>query len=215
MTALYVFDAYGTLFDVHAAVNRHADKIGPDAARFSQTWRAKQLEYSWVLGLCGRYEPFWLLTERALDYAFASFPAVDRSLRARLLDTYRALDAYPEAADALRRLRAGGAMTAILSNGDAAMLRDAVTSAGLADLLDATLSVETAGTFKTHPRAYALVTERFGLDASQAVFVSSNRWDVAGATAFGLAAIWLNRAGAPDEYADLAPKRVIATLAEL
>ncbi|TVR08835.1 MAG: haloacid dehalogenase type II [Salinarimonadaceae bacterium] len=215
MPALYVFDAYGTLFDVHAAVNRHAGKIGPDAARFSQVWRAKQLEYSWVLGLCGRYEPFWRLTERALDYAFESFPAVDPSLRASLLDAYRALDAYPEAPAALERLRAGGAMTAVLSNGDAAMLNDAVTSAGLGPLLDAALSVEEAGVFKTHPRAYALVTERFGVNAGEIAFVSSNRWDVAGAAAFGFAAIWLNRAGAPDEYRDLAPRRVIATLQEL
>jgi 2-haloacid dehalogenase len=92
-----VFDAYGTLFDVHAAVARHAAAVGPDAARLSEIWRAKQLEYSWVLSLAGRYEPFWTLTERALDHAFARCPAVDRALREPLLDAYRTLDAFPDA----------------------------------------------------------------------------------------------------------------------
>src|SRR6185436_20536850 len=93
-----IFDAYGTLFDVHSAVGRHMAAIGPDAARLSETWRAKQLEYSWVLSLAGRYEPFWSLTERALDYAFARFPQIDRAIGPLLLDAYRSLDAYPDVA---------------------------------------------------------------------------------------------------------------------
>ena len=101
-----VFDAYGTLFDVHAAVARHAAAIGPDAARLSEIWRAKQLEYSWVLSLAGRYEPFWTLTERALDHAFARCPTVDGGLREPLLDAYRKLDAFPDAAATLAGLRA-------------------------------------------------------------------------------------------------------------
>ncbi|MCC2650624.1 MAG: haloacid dehalogenase, type, partial [Microvirga sp.] len=91
-----IFDAYGTLFDVHSAVGRHMAEVGPDAARFSEVWRTKQLEYSWVLSLAGHYEPFWTLTERALDYAFARFPDVDRSIRPLLLEAYRTLDAYPD-----------------------------------------------------------------------------------------------------------------------
>src|SRR5215212_5167124 len=90
-----IFDAYGTLFDVHSAVGRHAAQVGPDAARLSEVWRTKQLEYSWVLSLAGRYEPFWTLTERALDHAFARCPTVDRALREPLLDAYRTLDAFP------------------------------------------------------------------------------------------------------------------------
>src|SRR5215212_12203639 len=100
-----IFDAYGTLFDVHAAVARHAAAVGPDAARLSEIWRAKQLEYSWVLSLAGRYEPFWILTERALDHAFARCPTVDRGLREALLDAYRRLDAFPDAAATLAGLR--------------------------------------------------------------------------------------------------------------
>ncbi len=100
-TKAVIFDAYGTLFDVHSAVGRHMAQVGSDAARFSEIWRAKQLEYSWVLSLAGRYEPFWALTEQALDYAFARFPDVDRSVRPLLLQAYRTLDAYPDVRETL------------------------------------------------------------------------------------------------------------------
>jgi len=212
---VFIFDAYGTLFDVHAAVGRHAERIGPDAERLSQIWRAKQLEYSWVLGLAGRYEPFWRLTERALDYALGSCLSVDPTIRADLLDAYRVLDCYPEVPDVLRRLRAGGARTGILSNGDQRMLGAAVRSAELGDLLDHVLSVDLVRCFKPDPRVYALAIDAFGTERDDLVFVSSNRWDIAGATAFGYACIWINRAGLPDEYPDLPPQRRIDNLAGL
>src|ERR1700728_2533652 len=101
MNEVYVFDAYGTLFDVHAAITRHRAAAGPDADRFSEVWRAKQLEYSWTLTLAGRYTDFWTLTEQALDYAFARFPSVDRALRQNLLDAYFKLDAFADARAAL------------------------------------------------------------------------------------------------------------------
>jgi 2-haloacid dehalogenase len=207
-----VFDAYGTLFDVHSAVQRHAAAVGPDAARLSETWRQKQLEYSWVLSLAGRYVPFGELTARALDYALARHPAVDRTLRAPLLDAYRTLDAYPEVPGALDALRRAGLPTAILSNGDPGMLGDAVRAAGLTERLDAVLSVEAAGIFKTSPRTYALVTDRFGVAAEAVLFCSSNRWDVAGAAAFGFRPVWVDRAGLPDEYPGLDPVRTVASL---
>jgi 2-haloacid dehalogenase len=209
------FDAYGTLFDVHSAVARHVHAVGPDAARLSEIWRTKQLEYSWVLSLAGRQESFWALTERALDQALARCPAVDRALRPTLLAVYRSLDAYPEVPVLLRRLRAGGVATAILSNGDPDMLADAVASAGLDGLFDAVLSVATAGVFKTSPRAYALVPDALGVEGSAVVFASSNRWDVAGAAAFGFAPIWVNRGQLPDEYPGLDPVAVVADLQAL
>ncbi|WP_132255877.1 haloacid dehalogenase type II [Methylobacterium segetis] len=209
---LAVFDAYGTLFDVHSAVQRHAGAVGPEAGPLSEAWRTKQLEYSWVYGLMGRYRSFWSLTEAALDYALARHPGVDRRLRGRLLDAYRDLDAYPEVPATLDALRARGLATAILSNGDTAMLERAVASAGLGRHLDATLSVDPAGTFKTSPAAYAIPCDRFGIGREAVLFASSNRWDIAGATAFGFTTAWVNRMGAPDEYADLPPGRVIASL---
>jgi 2-haloacid dehalogenase len=210
-----VFDAYGTLFDVHSAVGRHASAIGPEAARLSEIWRQKQLEYSWVLSLAGRYEPFWTLTERALDYALARCPEVDRSLRAPLLDAYRTLDAYPEVPAVLQDLMARGLATGILSNGDPAMLGAAIASAGLDGRLDAVLSVEAAGVFKTSPATYRLVLDAFGVPPGAIVFVSSNRWDIAGAAAFGFKAVWVNRVGMPDEYPGLEPVAVMRDLGEL
>ncbi|WP_239468233.1 haloacid dehalogenase type II [Microvirga arvi] len=207
-----IFDAYGTLFDVHSAVGRHMAQVGPDAARFSEIWRTKQLEYSWVLSLAGRYAPFWALTEQALDYAFARFPDVDRSVRPLLLEAYRTLDAYPDVRETLHALRAQGLRTGILSNGDPGMLDDAVRSAGLADALDAVLSVDAVRIFKTSPQTYDLVLQALSVHASEVVFVSSNRWDIAGASAFGFTPIWMNRLGLPDEYVELAPSAVIASL---
>ena len=211
----YVFDAYGTLFDVSSAVMRHAAEIGPSAASFSALWRQKQLEYSWVLSLAGRFTDFWTLTQRALDYAFASFPKIDPALRPALLAAYRKLDAYPEVPSVLRRLREAGLKTAILSNGEPSMLADAISSAGIGDLLNAVFSVSSVGAYKTDPRAYAQVLGPLGATPDQIVFVSSNRWDIAGAAAFGFTPIWVNRSGAPEEYQDLAPVKVVRSLAEL
>jgi 2-haloacid dehalogenase len=210
-----VFDAYGTLFDVHSAVARNSATIGPEAARLSEIWRAKQLEYSWILSLAGRYEPFWTLTERALDYAFARCPGTDPALRDALLDAYRTLDAYAEVPGTLRRLRERGLRTGILSNGDPGMLGDAVASAGIGPLLDAVLSVEAAGVFKTSPATYRLVTDAFGIPPDAVVFASSNRWDIAGAAAFGFRPVWVNRAGLPDEYPGLEPVAVVGDLGEI
>src|SRR5215469_15638905 len=154
----FVFDAYGTLFDVHAAIARHRDAAGPDADRFSEVWRTKQLEYSWTLTLSGRYVDFWTLTERALDYAFARFPAVDRALRPKLLDAYRELDAFPDARTTVAKLKASGVKLAILSNGSPAMLDAAVKASGMAASFDAVLSVDAVRAYKPRPEVYALVT---------------------------------------------------------
>jgi 2-haloacid dehalogenase len=212
---LLVFDAYGTLFDVHAAIGRHRGAVGPDADRLSELWRTKQLEYSWTLTLAGRYEDFWTLTARALDHALARMPSVDPAVRPALLDCYRALDAYPDAAAALAALHGRGAPTAILSNGSVDMLSSAVGAAGLDAHLDAVLSVDKVRLYKPRPEVYALVTERFKVVPADVLFVSSNRWDVMGAAAFGFRPVWVNRAGLPDEYADAPPDRVLGDLREL
>lgn len=211
----YVFDAYGTLFDVHSAVRALAGAVGEDAPALSDLWRVKQLEYSWVRTLCGRYRDFERLTEQALDYALARFPAVDPALKLPLLDAYRRLDAYPEARPVLEALKARGARLAILSNGTAAMLADAVLHAGLDGLFDAVLSVDGIARFKTAPEAYALAGAAFGLTPPSVSFQSSNGWDIAGATGFGFRTVWINRAGLPPEYPDLAPAHVLPSLSGL
>jgi len=211
----YVFDAYGTLFDVHAAIARYRSAAGPEADKLSEIWRTKQLEYTWTLTLAGRYADFWTLTERALDYALARVPSVDRALRPRLLEAYLSLDAYPDAAATLAGLKARRANLAILSNGSPRMLDAAVSAAGLTALFDAVLSVDAVRAYKPRREVYALATERFRVEPEQIVFVSSNRWDVMGAACFGFRPLWVNRTRAPDEYADAAPLREISDLAAI
>jgi 2-haloacid dehalogenase len=215
MPRAFVFDAYGTLFDVHAAIQRHRDAAGPEADRFSEIWRTKQLEYAWMLSAAGRYVDFWTLTERALDYAFARVPSVDQALRVMLLDAYFKLDAFPDARAALTALKARGVRTAILSNGNPRMLEAAIAAANIGAVLDAVLSVDAIRLYKPRPEVYRLATDAFALAPAEAVFVSSNRWDVMGATAYGFRCVWVNRANAPEEYPELRPVAVVGDLAGL
>ncbi len=208
----YVFDAYGTLFDVHAAVRRHAGEIGPDGQLLSDIWRAKQLEYSWTLSLMGEYRDFWELTERALDVAFARVPSADKSLRQPLLDAYWKLDCYPEVPKVLKALKAGGARLAILSNGSPAMLESAVKNAALDAILDDIVSVDRIRRYKPHPDVYDMITTQWRLYPDAVSFQSSNRWDVAGASRFGFRTIWINRAGMPDEYPEQPAGLVLPSL---
>ncbi|MEQ9691043.1 MAG: haloacid dehalogenase type II [Bauldia litoralis] len=207
----YVFDAYGTLFDVHAAVRRHAGAIGPQSQRLSEIWRTKQLEYTWVRSLMGRYRDFWSLTEEALDFAIAAAAPDAASLKPDLLDAYRELEAYPEVRGVLTRLKAS-AKLAILSNGSPGMLDTAVESAGIGDLLDEVISVDALQIYKSAPMVYDLVGERMGVPPEAVSFQSSNRWDIAGATAYGFRTVWINRTGQPDEYPDLPPVAVMSSL---
>lgn len=214
MPQVHFFDAYGTLFDVHAAVRRHAETVGPEADRVSALWRAKQLEYSWVHALSERRSDFRTLTARALDFALAATPGANASARDALLDAYMTLDAYPDVADTLAALRERGAVTGILSNGSRDMLDAAVSHAKLDGLLDHVLSVDAVGTFKTRGETYRMVCGAAACAPGDVTFFSSNRWDVAGATWFGFRCIWVNRANLPDEYADATPVRVVRDLRE-
>lgn len=209
----YVFDAYGTLFDVHSAIARYRDLAGPEADKMSEIWRTKQLEYAWTLTLSGQYVEFWTLTERALDYALARVPSVNKTLRAKLLDAYFTLGAFPDARDALRRLKQQGHSTAILSNGSPAMLSGAIGAAGIGGELDAVLSVDTIKLYKPRPEVYKLVTDHFKAKPERIVFVSSNRWDVMGAMNFGFRGVWVNRTQAPAEHG--APDQMLSNLSSL
>ena len=146
MRNVFVFDAYGTLFDVHAAAERHKQAIGPKWQQLSQTWRTKHIEYTWVHSLSQRPVSFWEIAQLSLDYAIASAgAAIPAEVRERLLAAYRTMDAYPEVAEVLAALKKRGARLAILSNGDPDMLDDAVRAAKLGSLFDAVLSVKAAG----------------------------------------------------------------------
>lgn len=215
--AAYLFDAYGTLFDVHSAVRYLSADVGPAGDALSAMWRAKQLEYSWLRSLMGRHADFWQLTQDALDYALdAHGRGNDPALRARLLSAYETLDPYPDARHLLESLRAAGIPAAILSNGSPPMLASAVRAAGFEDLLAGSLSVESVGIFKPDTRIYQLGADFFPkLAPAQIGFVSSNGWDAAGAALFGFDVTWVNRAGLPPERLPATPARVVGSLGEV
>ena len=211
----YAFDAYGTLFDVHAAMARHRAAMGPDAEAFSALWRTKQLEYSWTRTLMARTIDFWSITAAALDFCLARYPAVPRGLRQPVLDAYFELPAFPDVVPRLQALRGVGMRAVVFTNGTRAMANAAIASAGLSGLVEGVASVEDIAKFKTAAEAYVLPHQVLNLALGEVALVSSNRWDVAGAAACGMPAIWVNRTGQPEEYADLPPVRTIGSLAEL
>lgn len=195
-----VFDAYGTLFDVHSAMTRLVDRMGPQAENISELWRQKQLEYTWTSSLMRRYADFWQLTGEALDYALAVAGRHDAALRSALLDAYRELDAYPEVPRALAGYRAAGMRVAVFSNATRSMLQTALAAAHLDDLVDVVYSVDGLQVFKPDARVYAAAADAFGVAPSAIAFHSSNAWDIAGAASSGWRALWINRAGRPPEY---------------
>jgi len=211
----FVFDAYGTLFDVHSAAARHRQTIGANWDRLSQLWRTKHLEYTWITAQTGRHTTFWRLAEQSLDYAIAAVGGVPRGVRDELLTAYRTLSAYPEVADVLVALRQRGASLSILTNGDPDMIGNAVASAGLVGLFDALITVHEAGIFKPDRRVYQLVCDRLGVSPAAISFQSSNRWDITGAKVFGFYCVWVNRLGAPDEYPDAPADRIVTNLEPL
>lgn len=210
-----VFDAYGTLFDYGSAAARCKDALGADWQGFSDLWRRKQLEYTWLRSLMGRHTDFWHVTGEALDYTLDLFKRQDPSLRALLMQQYLNLDPFPEVPAMLERLKAQKIRTAILSNGSPTMLTAAVSSAKLGTLIEASLSVESVAVFKPHPSVYQLAVDKLAIPANKIAFMSSNGWDIAGAAAFGFRCIWVNRTGAPQENLPARPERQIKSLAEL
>ena len=210
-----VFDAYGTLLDFNSAVMHCADEIGPDAARLSEMWRQKQLQYTWLRSLMRDHADFWQVTGEALDFSLAALGIDNPALRDRLMALYRELDAFPEVPDTLTRLKDAGMRTAILSNGAPEMLDAAVKANGLDALLDDVQSVEDVGVFKPDPRVYQLSVDRLGVAKENICFLSSNGWDAAGAGSFGFQVVWINRYGQPVEHLPARPDAEIDTLSPL
>ena len=210
-----VFDAYGTLFDFHSAAHRSRDKLGDKADALSDTWRQKQLQYTWLRSLMGRHVDFWEITGDALDYAMATVGLDDPALRAELMQHYLTVDAYPEVKEMLQTLKDSGRKTAILSNGSPTMLVSAVKSADLGLLLDSVLSVESVGIFKPHPTVYQLAVDQLKVPATAISFQSSNGWDAYAAAAFGFRTAWINRLGMPVEHLPVTPHAELESLADL
>ena len=210
-----VFDAYGTLLDVASAAAAAKDVLQDRWLPLSDLWRQKQLQYSWLRALMGKHADFWAVTGDALDFALEALRIAEPGLRARLMDCYGRLGPYPDAEPALRRIRAAGLKTAILSNGSPRMLASAARSAQLDGLLDQVLSVEEVGVYKPHPSVYRLACDRLSVWPAEIVFVSANGWDAWGAKAGGLRVAWCNRAGQPRERLGEGPDAEIGSLADL
>jgi 2-haloacid dehalogenase len=210
-----VFDAYGTLFDVHSAVGKYGERLGDVSDQVSSVWRTKQLEYTWLRSLMKKHADFWQVTQDALDYALDVFNIMDKQLRDDLINAYLELECYPEVPDTLVKLKDSGRQIAILSNGSPDMLEAVVKSSGLEDLVQIILSVEMVGIFKPDPNVYQLAVDRLGVTAEEIVFMSSNAWDAVGATAFGLRVAWINRFAQQPERLPFQPDIEIKTLDEL
>jgi 2-haloacid dehalogenase len=210
-----VFDAYGTLFDVHSAVGKHRARLGDKAEAVSVAWRGKQLEYTWLRSIMDRYVDFWQITGDGLDFALETNGINDQALRDDLLNAYLTLDCYPEVPQVLSTLKDAGMQTAILSNGSPMMLEAAVDSAGLGNLLDDVISADMLGVFKPAMEVYQQVLEHLDVGRAQVSFQSSNAWDAAGASTFGFKVAWCNRFGQSRERLPDGPHAEIKTLAEL
>lgn len=215
-----IFDAYGTLLDVNAAARRLAE-TGEDPlftqhwTAISTLWRTKQLEYSWLRTIADHHADFWRITQDSLAYAleYYDLPSSGPTAQA-LLDLYWSLDAYDDARTALASVAAAGLPAGILSNGTADMLDAAVLSGGLQSDLDVVLSIDEVGCFKPSDRVYSMVTDHYDIPAQDVLFVSSNGWDIAGASGFGFRTLWVNRAGLPQDRLFAAPHRIAPSLSD-
>ena len=210
-----VFDAYGTLFDVHSAVGKHRQRLGDIADQVSSVWRTKQLEYTWLRSLMRRHADFWQVTQDALDFAFDMFTVKDLELKKDLIEAYLNLDCYPEVPEALSDLMSRGFKIAILSNGTPKMLESALRNSGLETMIPKIFSVEKAGVFKPDPRVYQIAVDELKVKPEEIAFQSSNAWDASGAAAFGFKVAWINRFGQSPERLPGKPDVEIQSLSEL
>lgn len=210
------FDAFGTLFDVYS-VGALAEQLFPGKGEaLSALWRLKQIEYTFLRTLSGRYKPFLDVTEDGLVFAAHKLGIeMSAAQRRTMMNQYACLSPFPENLEALRTLRSLGMPMAVLSNGTRDMLDVAIKSAGMSGLFDHVLSVDAVRQYKTAPAAYRLGTDAFGCAAREILFVSSNGWDAAGATWFGYTTFWINRSGQPPEVLDVSPSATGRQLTEV
>jgi 2-haloacid dehalogenase len=224
MKKLIVFDAYGTLFDVYS-IARQAEQLFPShGMALANLWRDKQIEYTRLISLSdpsnplgsAHFEPFWDLTQKALAYSCERMKlTLTAQAREQLMMAYDHLSPFEENEEVLKTLKTLGRQTAILSNANVFMLERVIEHAKLTHYFDQVISIESVRQFKTHPRSYGLVHERFSLEAKEILFVSSNAWDALGATWFGWDTFWLNRQGLPDETLGPRPAYTGASLKDL
>ena len=220
MVNICIFDAYGTLFDVTSATRIVANEeeyssFPNHSVKVSNSWRIKQLEYSWLRNIMHEYIDFWQITKDALDFALEENQIKNEKLRQRLLDVYWNLSAYPEAHDVLTTLKANNIQTGILSNGSKQMLNSAVVSANLKNYLDKIISIDGIEIYKPDPKVYQMVLDQFNCKIEEVLFISSNGWDIAGASKFGFTTLWINRNLIPKDRLTFMPNKITNNLSTI
>ena len=210
-----VFDAYGTLFDVHSAAAQHSHKLGELEQSVSEMWRSKQLQYTWLRSLMNDYDDFWKVTGDALDYALASHGVEDDELRTNLMNAYLNLSCFEEVPAVLKGLKDSGMKTAVLSNGSPQMLDPVVANSGVADDIDMCISVDEVKIYKPTAQVYQLACDHLDVTASEVSFQSSNCWDAIGAAHFGFQVVWCNRYGQQLDRLPARPQVEVANLSPL
>ena len=220
MVNICIFDAYGTLFDVTSATRIVANEeeyssFLNHSVKVSNSWRIKQLEYSWLRNIMHEYIDFWQITKDALDFALEENQIKNEKLRQRLLDVYWNLSAYPEAQDVLTTLKANNIQTGILSNGSKQMLNSAVVSANLKNYLDKIISIDGIEIYKPDPKVYQMVLDQFNCKIEKVLFISSNGWDIAGASKFGFTTLWVNRNLIPKDRLTFMPNKITNNLSTI
>lgn len=220
MVNICIFDAYGTLFDVTSATRIVANEeeyssFPNHSVKVSNSWRIKQLEYSWLRNIMHEYIDFWQITKDALDFALEENQIKNEKLRQRLLDVYWNLSAYPEAQDVLTTLKANNIQTGILSNGSNQMLNSAVVSANLENYLDKIISIDGIEIYKPDPKVYQMVLDQFNCKIEEVLFISSNGWDIAGASKFGFTTLWVNRNLIPKDRLTFMPNKITNNLSTI
>jgi len=220
MVNICIFDAYGTLFDVTSATRIVANEeeyssFSNHSVKVSNSWRIKQLEYSWLRNIMHEYIDFWQITKDALDFALEENQIKNEKLRQRLLDVYWNLSAYPEAQDVLTTLKANNIQTGILSNGSKQMLNSAVVSANLKNYLDKIISIDGIEIYKPDPKVYQMVLDQFNCKIEEVLFISSNGWDIAGASKFGFTTLWVNRNLIPKDRLTFMPNKITNNLSTI
>jgi len=197
---IYVFDAYGTLFDVDHACKEMAIQLGDNWEKLSSIWRQKQLEYSWLHNSMNEYDSFWKITKDSLEYAMNSLSMNSVKIKNELLDLYFKIGAFEEVEEVLKKIKKNKIKTAILSNGSYDMLNSAVKNSKFDELISEIISVDECKKFKPHRDVYQLVIDKFNINKKNCIFFSSNCWDIHGASNFGFQTVWVNRKNNIDEF---------------
>lgn len=212
---LCVFDAYGTLFDINSVTKINCEKLGDISKPFSNLWRSKQLEYSWLRSLMNRYEDFWHITKESLDYTMDYFNIKDEFLKSKLLSTYENINCYEEVPEVLSKLKERKISTAILSNASPNMLNKAVNNSKIDQYIDNSFSADSLKIYKPYPSVYNLVIEKYNLKKNEILFISCNTWDISGAKSFGFNVSWINRFNGKKEVLPFKPDIELKSLIEL